>query len=80
VPVATALAAERRPRDDDETDETGAASASAAPSDPLAARFALLLRDFAPEDGWAQRNLLGRAEAAAALDALARMHAYEGLL
>ena len=45
-------------------------------AEPMRSRFALLLEDFAPADGWAQRWLLDEAEARAALSTLARMHAF----
>ncbi|KAK7233687.1 inositol-1,4-bisphosphate 1-phosphatase [Aureococcus anophagefferens] len=42
---------------------------------PIDSRFALYLRDFAPEDGWRQRNLLAGDDARRTVRALAAFHA-----
>ena len=42
---------------------------------PIDSRFALYLRDFAPEDGWRQRNLLSGDDARRTVRALAAFHA-----
>jgi len=44
--------------------------------DPIESRFALLLSDFAPEDGWYQKGLLGDGDSRAALSTLARFHGF----
>lgn len=44
-------------------------------ADPIESAFALVLEDFAPNNGWHQERLLDPAQARATLSALARMHA-----
>ena len=46
------------------------------PARPLESRFALLLSDFAPDDGWRQDGALSAAAARAALGALAQLHGF----
>ena len=43
---------------------------------PIDSRFALLLRDFPPSEGWTQQPALGLDEARATLTALATMHGF----
>ena len=43
--------------------------------DPIESAFALVLEDFAPNNGWHQERLLDPAQARATLSTLARMHA-----
>lgn len=45
-------------------------------AEPIESRFALLVSDFAPADGWRQEWLLGGDATRAALGALAKLHAY----
>ena len=45
-------------------------------ADPVRSRFALLLEDLAPEEGWRQTGLLNGREARRALAALAEFHAF----
>ena len=45
-------------------------------ADPIESRFALLLQDFSPEDGWRQEGALSPPAARAALATLARLHAF----
>ena len=45
-------------------------------SEPIESKFALLLEDFSPMDGWAQVRMLDHQESKAALVALARFHAF----
>lgn len=42
---------------------------------PIESKFALLLEDYAPAQGWRQERLLSPSQARATLSALARMHA-----
>lgn len=43
--------------------------------DPIESAFALLLEDFAPQQGWRQERLLTPSQACASLTAFARLHA-----
>ena len=43
---------------------------------PIESKFAMVLEDFSPADGWTQLGLLGLREERAALSTLARLHAY----
>ena len=45
-------------------------------ADPIESRFALLLEDFAPGDGWGQHRLLDAAQARATLSVYASLHAF----
>ena len=45
-------------------------------SELIESRFAMLLTDFSPADGWRQSGMLSAAEARAALGALARFHGF----
>ena len=45
-------------------------------ADPIESRFALLLEDFAPGDGWGQHRLLDAAQARATLSAYAKLHGF----
>jgi 3'-phosphoadenosine 5'-phosphosulfate (PAPS) 3'-phosphatase len=46
------------------------------PESPLDSKFAMLLSDFSPADGWRQQGLLGEAQLRASLATLARFHAF----
>ena len=43
---------------------------------PIESKFALLLTDYSPADGWSQCGMLGGTEVRSALAVLARMHAH----
>ena len=45
-------------------------------ADPIESRFALLLQDFSPADGWRQEGALSPPAARAALATLAKLHAF----
>ena len=52
------------------------AEAKPCEEEPIESRFAMLVCDFSPADGWYQSGALNRNEARAALAALARLHAF----
>jgi Ser/Thr protein kinase RdoA (MazF antagonist) len=60
VSVARALSVEQRPCADE----------------PIDSRFALVLHDFSPDDGWRQLRMLPRGAALSSLSSLARFHAF----
>lgn len=60
VHVTRALHSELRPCDEE----------------PIESKFAMLLQDFSPADGWRQSGMLAPAEARGALSTLARLHAF----
>ena len=60
IPVARAFSVEMAPCVDD----------------PIESRFALLLEDFAPGDGWGQHRLLNADQAKATLSAFAKLHGF----
>ena len=45
-------------------------------TNPIESKFALLLEDFSPNEGWAQVKMLSHEESKAALVSLARFHAF----
>ena len=45
-------------------------------ADPIESRFALLLQDFSPADGWRQEGALSPPAARATLATLAKLHAF----
>ena len=60
IPVARAFSVEMAPCVDD----------------PIESRFALLLEDFAPGDGWGQHRLLNADQAKSTLSAFAKLHGF----